>query len=152
MKEMQNIRQHHREQLNYFKVCQNHQNGQQLGSGKIKLYVAVLLCIKIIRPRQFLKERQQWNFRAEFHNRSTEILMDIKNFHEEDATWLQLRTIWWKSLLPSLLATFSKISQWELDFSLHLDLSDCLCWRLIFLHKSCYVLYGHCWLSVCYCN
>ena len=57
--------------------------------------------------------------------------------------------IWWKKLLLMHLANlFLRFPNKNSTFLWYLDLSDCLCRRLTFLHKNCYMLC----VIVCYCN
>ena len=56
--------------------------------------------------------------------------------------------IWWKKLLLLLLANlFLRFPNKNLTFLWYLDLSDCLCRRLTFLHKNCYMPCDYHWLS-----
>ena len=73
LKEIQIIKEHHQKELKNFKVCQNHHNGQGLGGGEMKPHVAITLHIKIIRPKQLIKDRQQRSFRTKFSKRSRKI-------------------------------------------------------------------------------
>ena len=73
LKKIQIIKEHHHEQLKYFKVCKNHYNGQGLGGGKMKPHGAITLHIKIIRPKQFIKDRLQWSFKTKLSKKSREI-------------------------------------------------------------------------------